>query len=79
MGQRMTRLHAVVMTRDSFSGIPFLQSVDCDSCRVQFSRDDVDSVRVGNPPAGFWGTVGLVAAGLLVVGLAACGSEGCGE
>lgn len=79
VGQRATRLHAVVITRDSVSGIPFLEPVDCDSCRVQFPRSEVDSVRLGNPPAGFWRTLGLVLAGLFVVALAACASGGCSE
>ena len=52
--------HAVVLTPDSVSGIPYHKPVDCDSCRTSISREIVDSLRLGNPTAGFWKTVGLV-------------------
>jgi hypothetical protein len=52
--------HAVSFTPDHFYGIPFHQSVDCDSCRVSIPRTDVDSVRLGNPTRGFWKTFSLV-------------------
>ena len=58
--QRATRWHAVVIGADSLSAIPFMQPTGCDSCRVTFARADVDSVRLGNPMAGFWKTAGLV-------------------
>jgi hypothetical protein len=54
--------HAVRLTADSVSGISFLQPVQCDSCRVSVPRATVDSLRLGNPVAGFWKTMGLVTA-----------------
>jgi len=48
-GGRAVQLHALRLTADSISGVPFIQSPSCDSCRVSFSRADVDSVRVGDP------------------------------
>lgn len=69
LDQRIVRLHRVVLTQDSVTGIPFLQPADCDSCRVGFARTQVDSVRLGEHQAGFLGTVSLMLAGLLLIGL----------
>ena len=54
------RWHSVAIEGDSISGVPFVQAPDCDSCRGSVPLDDVDSVRVGNPVAGFLKTLGLV-------------------
>jgi hypothetical protein len=48
-----------VIADDSISGVPFTSSPSCDSCRVAVPRAMVDSVRLGNPTAGFWKSVGL--------------------
>ena len=65
--QRSTALrwHAVQVTADSVSGIPFTQPTDCDSCRVVLPSAAVDSIRIGNPVAGFWKSVGLVTTGFV--------------
>ena len=71
------RWHAFVMAQDSVSGVPFLRSVACDSCRQTLARAEVDSVRLGNPVAGFWKTMGLV---ILIPGAVlwvACGFQPC--
>jgi hypothetical protein len=52
--------HAVRITTDSVSGVSYLQPIGCDSCRQSIPRNRVDSLRLGNPAAGFWKTVGLV-------------------
>jgi hypothetical protein len=75
---RMDRWHAVVIAADSVSGIPFLQAVDCDSCRRHVPRAQVDSLRLGNPTAGFWKTVGLVIGVPLFVFSVICAVEGGG-
>jgi len=54
VGDSALRWHAVRVTHDSISGIPFLQPIDCDSCRIALSRTAVDSVRLGDPVSGFW-------------------------
>lgn len=54
--------HAVRLTADSISGVPFLQPVECDSCRTRIARAEVDSLRLGNPVGGFWRKVGLASA-----------------
>jgi hypothetical protein len=59
-GGHALRWHAVAMTADSVTGIPFLKPATCDSCRVAVPRSSVDSLRFGNPVAGFWKTIGLV-------------------
>lgn len=73
---RVERWHAVTLTDDSITGIPYLQPVTCASCRVGLPRPAVDSIRWGNPVAGFWKTVGLIVAiptaGLMIL----CGSHG---
>lgn len=43
--------HAVVITRDSVSGIPFQLSVRCDSCLRSIPRSRVDSMRIGHKPS----------------------------
>ncbi|HEX4574435.1 MAG TPA: hypothetical protein VH158_04840 [Gemmatimonadales bacterium] len=56
------RWHAVTLTADAVTGIPFLQPLGCDSCRTSVPRSEVDSIRLGNPVAGLWKTVGLILA-----------------
>jgi hypothetical protein len=70
----MLRLHGVIVGADTVSGIPFLKSLDCDSCRVGIEQAEVDSLRLGEPVGGFWKTAALAA----VVGLiAVCYSGWC--
>ena len=59
-GGQAARWHGVVVRADSISGVPFMRPLDCDSCRRALPRASVDSVRLGNPVAGFWKTFGLV-------------------
>jgi hypothetical protein len=75
-GDQAERWHAVTVTRDSISGVPYLKAPGCDGCRVALHRGAVDSLRLGNPTAGFWKTLGLVV-GLpaLAVVLACSGGE----
>ncbi len=72
------QLHAVRVGTDSLSGVPFTRPIDCDSCRLRIARTAIDSVRFGNPTAGFWRSVGLVVGGSLVLMGALCAaSHGC--
>ncbi len=71
------RWHAVRITVDSISGISLLHSVSCDTCRVSLPRAGVDSVRLGNPVAGFWKSVGLAGASIVALGVLICW-KGCG-
>ena len=68
--------HAVRITPDSVSGVPYFRPVDCDSCRRRVPRAAVDSIRLGNPVAGFWKSVGLVVGTLAAFGVIYCW-EGC--
>jgi len=71
------RWHALVISRDSVSGVPYLTPVNCDSCRVALPRAEVDSIRLGNPVAGFWKTVGLVVGvPLLLIGVVCVVGDG---
>jgi hypothetical protein len=58
----MLRLHGVIVAADTVSGVPFLKSLDCDSCRVRIEPAEVDSLRLGEPVGGFWKTAALGAA-----------------
>jgi hypothetical protein len=49
---RVVQWHAVLVTRDSISGIPDQVSQGCDSCRVTLPTSAVDSLRVGYPTGG---------------------------
>jgi hypothetical protein len=71
-GGRVLRLHAVRLTNDSLSGVPFVKPPDCDSCRVGLPRAAIDSLRTGNPTAGFWKMVGLSLVGTLAVVVVGC-------
>lgn len=71
----VVRLHAVTVTADSLSGVPYFKPAECDSCRVTLARGTVDSVRSGSPSAGFWKTVGLSFAGLMAAALVICGAS----
>jgi hypothetical protein len=64
--QKAQRVHGVVVGQDSISGIPFAHPLECDSCRITLPRSQVDSVRVGSPVAGFWKSVGVVSAGVMI-------------
>jgi hypothetical protein len=72
---RSVRLHGLIVTDDSLSGVPYIRSPACDSCRVAIPRGSVDSVRLGNPTAGFWKTVGLGMGVTLAAGLVICRFE----
>jgi hypothetical protein len=58
-GGHALRWHGLAVATDSISGVPFTRSPACDSCRVTIPRASVDSVRLGNPSAGFWKSVVL--------------------
>jgi hypothetical protein len=70
------RWHAVRISADSVSGVPFLQPTSCDSCRTALPRASVDSIRLGNPVAGFWKTIGLISGAFVLAGVIYC-SQGC--
>jgi hypothetical protein len=75
-GAQVDRWHAVIVTADSISGIPYLSPLHCASCRTTRSRLAVDSVRLGNPVAGFWKTAGLVVATPIVLAAVLCAVGG---
>jgi hypothetical protein len=52
-----------------------VRPVDCDSCRVSVAQAAVDSIRFGNPTAGFWRTVGATLAIMAVVALLTCNCD----
>jgi len=59
-GGEHQRWHAVVVGADSVSGVRFVEPATCDTCRRALPLAAVDSVRIGNPVAGFWRSVLLV-------------------
>jgi hypothetical protein len=76
-GGSARRWHAVRVGPDSLSGIAFAQPTTCDSCRVALPRAAVDSMRLGDPVAGFWKTVGLVLGAFTLALIYTC-RGGCG-
>jgi hypothetical protein len=62
--------HAVRMSRDSISGIPYVRPTSCDSCRAAVARADVDSIRIGHPDDAMWASAGVL---LVVLSLVALG------
>jgi hypothetical protein len=73
---QVLRWHAVQVTTGTITGVSFLQPITCDTCRAALPRAAVDSIRFGNPVAGFWKTVALVVAIPLVFLFVYC-SQGC--
>ena len=45
-GGKVEKWHAVVITPDSVSGIPYRMALQCDSCRHSMPRAQVDSMKV---------------------------------
>jgi hypothetical protein len=76
-GDEARRWHAVAVTEDSISGVPFTEPPARLTCRVALARTAVDSVRLGSPVAGFWKTIGLVVGGSMVLMAIWCGDGGC--
>ena len=56
----MHRWHAVEVSTDTISGVPYVEEVTCGSCRVALPRSAVDSLRFGEPTKGFWKSIALV-------------------
>jgi hypothetical protein len=67
-GHNSRLLHAVVVTADSISGVPYQLPPDCDSCRVAVARSAVDSMRLGNKEKAALRSFGL---GYALIGIAA--------
>ena len=44
---KVEKWHAVVITPDSVSGIPYTMALECDRCRRSMPRAQVDSMKVG--------------------------------
>lgn len=60
-GGKVEQLHAVLIGPDSVTGIPYFRPLTCDSCRIAIPRSATDSIRLGDPVAGFWKSFALVA------------------
>jgi hypothetical protein len=69
--------HSLVVGHDSVSGVPFTKDPDCENCRQVLALSAVDSVRVGNPVAGFWKSVGLFVAVPMAILVLICGGDNC--
>lgn len=74
-GRESLRLHGVTIDSGRVAGIPYFKPLDCDSCRLDIPRAEVDSIRIGSPTAGFWKSVGLVMAGAVVGIVVLCASS----
>jgi len=67
-GGSMAQWHAVIVTRDSVSGIPYTMPIACASCRRSMPLIEVDSMRIRPASVGKEGAVitGAVVAALVV-------------
>jgi hypothetical protein len=74
---RVRVLHAVRVSANSLSGVPFFRAPECDSCRVAIPLPEIDSLRTGNKMEGLARTVGLVMGVELVAMIAMCNAFGC--
>lgn len=77
-GDSTVRWHALRVSGDSVSGIPWLTPVTCDSCRRSRPLAGVDSIQVGHPEKGFWKGVGVVYLAPLLVFAVLCRFQPCG-
>ena len=68
----MLRWHGVRLTEDSISGVPFVAELTCDSCRTTLPVSAVDSLRYGDPPAGFLRTIALIAGSMVLMSVILC-------
>ena len=50
----VVRLHAVQFTKDSVSGVSWLQRPTCDTCRIAFPLNRITNPRLGNPERAAW-------------------------
>jgi hypothetical protein len=69
---KVLRWHALQLHQDSISGLPYVAALTCDSCRQTLPLAGVDSLRYGNPSAGFWKTIGVIMGSWLLIALAFC-------
>lgn len=70
----LVRLHGVQFAHDSLSGIPWLEHLTCDTCRVHYALADISQSRIGNPGAGAWNIV-LPLVAVIALGTAIFGYE----
>jgi hypothetical protein len=54
------RWHGLEFNGDSAYGLHYLAPLTCDSCRRSVPLSAVDSIRVGDPPGGFWKSFGAI-------------------
>ena len=66
-GGNVEKWHAVVITPDSVSGIPYSMALQCDSCRRSMARAQVDSMTLGHETRA---PNALLIAGVVAAGIA---------
>ncbi len=84
-GDKVEKWHAVVITPDSVSGIPYQISLKCDSCRRSLPRSQVDSMVHRFKSGAGQGTgktliygAGIIGA-VLILEYVVCSHNGCRE
>lgn len=72
---QLVRLHAVRFTRDSVSGIPWLEHTSCDGCRVTYALARMSDMRTGSPGRTAWPLTFpfFALAGLVMLFVVSCG------
>ncbi|HEY2848611.1 MAG TPA: hypothetical protein VGI97_01945 [Gemmatimonadaceae bacterium] len=72
---QLIRLHGVRFEGDSLSGIPWLEHLSCDTCRVHYAVAEISGARTGAPGNAAWGPIVPLAVLLSLAGLAIAGCE----
>lgn len=62
-------LHGVSLIGDSLIGIPYHQSLECDSCTVSVPLARVDSLRLGNMERGAYRSIGVGVLAAMALGV----------
>lgn len=68
-GKTLVRLHGASVSRDSISGIPWLEHLSCDTCRVSYPLASVTGMRTGHPGMTAWNIILPIAVFMGVGGL----------
>lgn len=67
-GTTATVVHAVRVTPDTVTGVPYLMRPSCDSCAIVIPRNQVDSLRLGDAEGVAMALIILSTVALLIVG-----------
>ena len=68
-GGEVQKWHAVIITEQWVSGIPYQMPITCDSCVLRIPRTQVDSMKLDNKGPNVLVLLGIVAVGIVAEGV----------